>query len=292
MEVQTMAYEPVHLVTWRRWAWVLLMGCIILALAAPAALLAAPPGQSAGEGETLFQSKCIACHKIGGGAGVGPDLAGVTGRRDRAWLSQWILAPDQVLAAGDPIATQLFQEYKNVPMPNLGLSEAQVAGLIAYLENPGTQTVAEPQAPLAAGDASHGRALFTGASRMENGGPPCMSCHSIAGLGALGGGALGPDLTAAYNNWGGDSGLATFLNSVPTLTMNAVWTRQPLTAAEQDDLRAFMQEASIAERPPEMVWQLALLATALMALFLLLAHFFWRKRLVSVRQTMVERARI
>ena len=74
--------------------------------------------------------------------------------------------------------------------------------------------------------------------------------------------------------------------------MNAVWTRQPLTVAEQDDLRAFMQEASMAERPPEMVWQLALLATAIMALFLLLARLFWRKRLVSVRRTMVERARI
>ena len=276
----------------RRCAYALLLGWIVAMLLGPAVLYAAPPIQSAGEGETLFQTRCIACHTIGGGARVGPDLAGVVDRRDRAWLSQWILAPDQMLAAQDPIATQLLQESNNIPMPNLALTEAEVASLIAYLENPGAEPVAVAQVPLAAGNASHGRALFTGGSRLANGGPPCMSCHSIAGLGALGGGALGPDLTAAYNNYGGDSGMASLLDTMPTVTMNAVWTRQPLTAAEQDDLRAFLQEASIAERPPELVWQLALVAAAGTALLLVLAHFAWRKRLVSVRQAMVQRSRI
>lgn len=106
-----MAYESVHPATGRRWAWALLVAVIVFALAGPAVLFAAPAGQSGGEGETLFQSKCSACHTIGGGVRVGPDLAGVTGRRDRAWLSQWILAPDKVLAAGDPTATATACAY-------------------------------------------------------------------------------------------------------------------------------------------------------------------------------------
>lgn len=273
-------------------AWLALAGWLALALARPDSLHASPPGQSAGEGQTLFQQKCVACHTIGDGARVGPDLAGVAERRDRAWLSQWILAPDKMLAAGDPIAAQLLQESNNIPMPNLALTEAEVAALIAYLGNPGAEIVTMPQATLGVGEASRGRALFTGASRLENGGPPCMTCHSIAGLGALGGGALGADLTGAYNLYGGDVGLAAFLATVPTVTMNAVWTRQPLTASEQDDLRAFMQEASVAQRPPETVWLLAGLSAAGLILMLLLAQLTWRKRLVSVRKTMVQRARI
>lgn len=268
-----------------------------LALAAFIAIMpvltvqAATPAQTAGEGESLFKERCLACHTIGGGPGVGPDLADVVARRDRAWLSRWIHEPDKMLATNDPIAAALLKEYKNVPMPNMALTEGQVAALIAYLERPGADVVALPQAALPAGDAAHGRALFTGASQLANGGPPCMSCHSIAGLGALGGGALGPDLTGAYATYGGDSGLAAFLESMPTVTMNAVWAGQPLSSGERDDLRAFLQEASVAQRPPEAVWLLVGLSVVGLALMLGLAQLIWRKRLVSVRRAMVQRAR-
>lgn len=267
---------------------------IIALLAAAAALaisLAAALAQE-GDGGTIFQQKCVACHTIGGGKLVGPDLQGVTELRDKAWLSQWISQPDKMLAAGDPIATSLLAEFNNVPMPNLGLTEAEVAALIAYLGNPGGGAVTAPAATLGVGDATNGRALFTGSHRLANGGPPCMSCHSIAGLGALGGGALGPDLTFAYNTYGGDAGLATFLNTMPTVTMNAVWARQPLTPAEQDDLRAFIQEASVQQRPAATLLPLAGLALLGMALIIVAGHFLWRNRLVSVRKSMVQRARI
>lgn len=86
------------------------------------------------KGEYLFRSRCAACHTIGKGDAVGPDLAGVTTRRDRDWLARWLAAPDRMLAEGDPIATALFGQYKKVPMPNLQLSEADVAALISYME--------------------------------------------------------------------------------------------------------------------------------------------------------------
>ena len=287
-----MSPKVIDHVTLRLCASIALAGWIVVALARPTPLQAAPLRQSAGEGETLFQEKCVACHTIGGGVLVGPDLAGVVERQDHDWLSKWILAPDKVLAAKDPIATQLLAEANGVPMPNLGLTEAQVASLLAYLENPGGQTVAAPAVALGAGNATHGRALFTGSSRLENGGPPCMNCHSIAGLGALGGGALGPDLTTAINTYGGDKGLAAFLNTLPTVTMNAVWSRQPLSPAEQDDLRAFMRDASVAQRPSDAVWLLAAASAIGLALMLLLARTVWHKRLVSVRRSLVQRSRI
>ena len=81
----------------------------------------------------LFTTKCSACHTVGGGDRVGPDLAGVTGRRGAAWLAEYIARPDRMLARGDPIARALFAEYKQVAMPNLGLTDEQVRAVIGYL---------------------------------------------------------------------------------------------------------------------------------------------------------------
>jgi protein SCO1/2 len=92
------------------------------------------------EQQYLFQSKCGACHTIGQGDKVGPDLSGVTAQRERAWLTRYIQAPDEVLAAGDPVAAGLFKKYKGVRMPNLGLKPEEVTHLLSYLE---TQSAAQ-----------------------------------------------------------------------------------------------------------------------------------------------------
>jgi len=89
---------------------------------------------SVGQGEYLFGSRCSACHTIGQGNKMGPDLAGVTLRRDRAWLARYVAEPDKMLAEGDPIATALFEKYKNARMPNLRLGSADVAAVLSYLE--------------------------------------------------------------------------------------------------------------------------------------------------------------
>jgi protein SCO1/2 len=85
-------------------------------------------------GQRLFQSKCSACHTLGQGDKVGPDLAGVTARRNRAWLTRYISEPEAVLAIGDPIAKALFQQYKQIRMPNLRLGSSDVADLVSFLE--------------------------------------------------------------------------------------------------------------------------------------------------------------
>jgi protein SCO1 len=86
------------------------------------------------EGQRLFQGRCSACHTLGQGDRIGPDLLGVTDRRERAWLIRYIANPDQMLAAGDPIATALHNKYKRVGMPNLSLSGSEVAELISFLD--------------------------------------------------------------------------------------------------------------------------------------------------------------
>lgn len=84
-------------------------------------------------GKTLFQQKCAACHTLGEGPRIGPDLSGVTKRRDQGWLIRWIMRPDQMLAEKDPVAVALLKEFKQVPMPNLGVTETQAKALLVYV---------------------------------------------------------------------------------------------------------------------------------------------------------------
>jgi protein SCO1 len=88
----------------------------------------------ADRGEHLFRTRCAACHTIGHGDGLGPDLIGVAEVRDKSWLARYIAAPDEVLASGDRFAMGLFEKYKKVRMPNLRLGEADVDALIRFLE--------------------------------------------------------------------------------------------------------------------------------------------------------------
>jgi cytochrome c551/c552 len=102
-------------------------------------------GMAAETGQNIFQNMCTACHTIGKGKLVGPDLAGVTSRREESWLKRQIKEPDRLVAENDPIAMQLLQEANNVPMIPLGLSDADVVAVIAYLKS------TEQQADVATG---------------------------------------------------------------------------------------------------------------------------------------------
>lgn len=88
--------------------------------------------QSAQQGETIFQQQCVACHTLGEGKKIGPDLKGVTERREPEWLKGFIQTPSAYLAQGDETAAGLLKEY-GIPMPDLGLTEAEVDAVIAYL---------------------------------------------------------------------------------------------------------------------------------------------------------------
>ncbi len=65
---------------------------------------------------------------------VGPDLSGVTIRREENWLIRQIKDPDGLVEEKDPVALQLLKEY-NMPMVALGLSDEEIKEIILYLKN-------------------------------------------------------------------------------------------------------------------------------------------------------------
>ena len=277
----------------------------IVALATIAAIWAALPavanaaGTDAEAGKQLFQEKtCAVCHSIGKGPLVGPDLQGVTARRPRDWLEQWIAAPDAMLAKKDPVAIGLLHEFHDVEMPNLALSKSDVNAILAYLETTASGAAAQPSAPATEaasapavqGNPEIGKDLFTGVVRFQNGGPPCMACHSTGGIGALGGGQLGPDLTTVVTRFNGAPAVDAFVAGTPTPTMKAVWSQHPLTTEERASVVAFLAQAGLSQRPAEAVWQLLGLTVLGVVVLLAFAGFRWRNRLkFGVRRPMMAR---
>jgi protein SCO1/2 len=96
----------------------------------------APKLRSISNGEQLFRTRCQTCHTVTGDEpadALGPDLLGVTSRRDKSWLLNWLRAPDQMLEAEDPIAMELLARYGNVAMPNMRLNRQEAGDLLDYL---------------------------------------------------------------------------------------------------------------------------------------------------------------
>lgn len=261
----------------RQFSLALLLAGVFL-LASAGIVAASSPPQTTAQGEQIFQSKCAGCHSIGEGKRVGPDLKGVTGVRSAEWLAAFIAGPQQVIDSGDKDAGQLVKEYNGLVMPTLGLSQAEVAAVIDYLQAPGGTAAA---ANVALGDAARGQQLFSGGIALANGGTACNACHTVTGTGFLGGGSLGPNLSHAFTKYGGAAGMNTTLGSLPFPTMQGIFATRPLTAGEQADLLAFLQQADQQPAPAAPLNGLFFPAAGIAgaaALFGLLYRFWPRQR--------------
>ena len=150
----------------------------------------------------------------------------------------------------------------------------------------GSAAIAADAAP--AGDAARGKALFTGSTAMQSGAVPCIGCHNAAGVGALGGGNLGSDLSDAGERYVKGEGLAPMITSdIPIAAMKAIYGPRPLTEAEAADLAAFLGEQTAADTHNHTIvfFGIGIVGTLLLAA---LSQLIWRKRFKGVRQQLTE----
>jgi mono/diheme cytochrome c family protein len=104
----------------------------------------------AAEGEQLYKANCTACHAINEKI-VGPALKDVHKRRESAWLLKWIKNSQKLIAAGDPVAVQLYKENNESPMLSFeNLSDAQITSIVDYIKKESEA----PAAPVVASTAS------------------------------------------------------------------------------------------------------------------------------------------
>lgn len=98
----------------------------------------APKLRNIPRGEQIFRTRCVTCHSVTGNelaGALGPDLLGVTQRREKRWLYDWLKAPDQMLKKKDPIAMAMYEQYNKLAMPNMRLNKEEADVLLEYLDD-------------------------------------------------------------------------------------------------------------------------------------------------------------
>jgi mono/diheme cytochrome c family protein len=83
-------------------------------------------------GAWYFRRNCAACHMVGGDQElIGPNLEGVTHRREMRWIAAMIRRPDSMVM-NDSVARALLAEYQ-VPMANRQLDGARIRAIQEFL---------------------------------------------------------------------------------------------------------------------------------------------------------------
>ena len=271
---------------------------------APAPSPAPAPAAAAEEASPAalaFGKKCSGCHTIGDGDRTGPDLLGVTQRRDKAWIATFVKSPGAAIDAGDPVANELLPKFKGLRMPDQQFgSDQEIDDLIAYLADCTAKGGCKPVLGKVrkASDAKPeeialGRSLFEGTTPLGNGGPPCISCHNVRGIGVVGGGTLAKDLTFVYARLG-DDGLESALGTTPFPLMKDIYagSKKPLRPSEAYAIKAFLYDVHRDGTPPSSDHDFVYLGVAGLAGSLGMVGLAWSGRMKGqVRKGIAKRAR-
>jgi len=148
---------------------------------------------------------------------------------------------------------------------------------------------AQASADNADASAPRGEALFTGTVHLRNRGPACVACHTIGGLSFPNGGTLGPDLTNAYRKLG-PAGAQAAIQTLYFRVMTPIYRAHPLFPDEQADLLAFLVQAEAKPAPQWNTQIILLIALGTSVILVVLTGLVWRRRVRSVRQTLIRRA--
>jgi len=211
----------------------------------------------ADEGQELYNKSCVACHTIGKGRLVGPDLVNISEKRSQEWLVAFIQSSRKLIESGDAEANAIFKEYNSMPMPDNAFTDAQSLAVLDYIKRTSSGNDNSGQAAAqkdmlseaTAENIASGALLFTGEKRLTNGGAACNSCHNVQDEDIFSHGTLAKDLTETWTIMG-SMGAAAIIKSPPFPVMTAAYRDNPLTEAEVLDLTAYLK--SVSENRPDL----------------------------------------
>lgn len=252
------------------------------------------------EPEAFFKKNCASCHTIGGGKLTGPDLKDMHLRKDDQWIKDFINDPMEIINSGEPYALKILEESRGVVMPKVGgLTPFITQSLLDLIKKESQKEksifggAGVEDRPLTKIDIEIGKQLFMGEKTFKNNGVACIACHQVNGMGSLGGGRLGPDLTKVYSRLGGKKALSAWLGSPSSETMTPIYNNHPIDESEVLPLVAFFKDLNKSELSGESGKQdFIFMLIGIMGLIfsLIIFDLIWGNRLQSIRKQFVKGA--
>jgi mono/diheme cytochrome c family protein len=250
-------------------------------------------GQLSQLGQQVYAQECATCHGSTGQGGSAPALIGADSSlntfQNADSLLSFISKTMPLTAPGSLSQEQYWQLLSFLVLQNDFVS-AQTAFdpntlsqiLLSLTTTPPTTTA------VSSGNADTGRGLFTGSIALENKGIACISCHNVKGVGALGGGTVGNDLSDEYAKLG-NGGLLSLLQNIPFPIMKNIYANHPLTSTEETDLIAFLGQSHAGSSSNKEIIFVAIGLGGFLVLMSILV-LGWRRRISRVRHSLVSGA--
>lgn len=94
------------------------------------------------DGSQIFRTNCGACHTVGKGKLVGPDLKGVQDRHSEEWITSWVKGSQAMVKSGDKDAVKLFADNNQIVMPDQPVSNDDIKAILAYIKTEGAPVTA------------------------------------------------------------------------------------------------------------------------------------------------------
>jgi len=259
------------------------------------------------DGEQLFQ-QCKACHSIGQGKMLGPDLLDVSSRRDAEWLKSFIKSSQTMVKNGDAEAQAILEEFNNLVMIDYNLPDADIEAIIKYIDSFSTSdsevmsaedslTAIKNAEYLASVDTDenreNGRALFYGERKFKNGGAACISCHHVNTTESMQGGLLAADLTKSFSRNGGFAGIKGILEFPPYPAMKDAYQHAAFTEDESVKLQVFLmhvdEEDMISDSSISKLMKQGIIGVVILLIIISVVWFKRKKR--SVNYQIIKRQR-
>ncbi len=253
----------------------------------------------ANDGEQLFKNTCAACHTIGAGRLVGPDLLEISTKRNQDWLVSFIRSSTAMINSGDRDALDIYNEYSRMLMPDNDLSTAQIVSIIDFIAKESSsesvntnQSATDILINTTTENVKNGLLLFSGNKPLANNGVACVACHKVRDERIFSSGTLAKDLSDTYDVMGG-SGVAAILRNPPFPAMFTSYKNHMLSEEEVIDITSYLKSVSeerYYQRPSDFSTSFALLGIfVFLFIFMITIIVYFKRKKRPVNQSILDR---
>lgn len=137
-----------------------------------------------------------------------------------------------------------------------------------------------------------GKAYFEGSKSFQNGGPACISCHSVKIQAVAHGGLFAKDLTDVYSRMG--EGIGAWLSAPSFPAMAASYQGHSLTEKERAGLTAFLKftndaKSNKATADNSQIYMLLAGIGGLAGILILISLLWYKRKRSMVKQAIFDR---